>query len=182
MTTLGLSLAARPGSEVSGERGGRMDFEDVFAREQRRLFGIAFAIIRDPLEAEDAVQETGLQAWRGWSLVADPDRSGAWLTTICVRHCVRRRRLWLRSLRRGAGDHAELVAATDHLRYDGRYVDLDRAYLRLSRQQRAVITLHYQHGHPVAACAALMGCSTGAAATHLSRALAKLRKELGDER
>jgi RNA polymerase sigma-70 factor (ECF subfamily) len=162
--------------------GARDGFEEVFAREQRRLFGIAFAILRHPVEAEDAVQEVGLSAWRGWSRLNDPDRSGAWLTTICVRHCVRRRRLWLRSLWRDAGDQAEMLAASDHLHYDGRYVDLDHAYARLSRQQRAVITLHYQFGHPVAACAGLMGCSTGAAATHLSRALAKLRKEIGDER
>jgi RNA polymerase sigma-70 factor (ECF subfamily) len=168
--------AEEPPSERSGA-----SFESTFRREERRLFSIAFSILRDPLEAEEALQETSLQAWRSWNRLAQPDRAGAWLTTICVRQCLARKR-WLGARRwRTTSEHPQLVAATDHLRYDGRYIDLDRAYRTLSARQRAVITLHYQHGHAVPACAAVMGCSTGAAASHLSRALTKLRKELGDD-
>jgi RNA polymerase sigma factor (sigma-70 family) len=181
MTTAAISLAAPVAADQSLAQDAGADFESVFRREERRLFGIAFSILRDPLEAEEALQETSLQAWRSWSRLAQPDRAGAWLTTICVRHCVAHRRR-LRAMRwRNTPDHPQLIAATDHLRYDGRYVDLDRAYRTLSTRQRAVITLHYQHGHSVPACAAMMGCSTGAAASHLSRALTKLRKELGDD-
>lgn len=181
MTTAAVSLArpvtADPATQVAAG-----DFESTFRREERRLFGIAFSILRDPLEAEEALQETSLQAWRSWAGLAQPEKAGPWLTTICVRHCVARRR-WLGAMRaRTTADRdPHLAAATDHLCYDGRYVDLDRAYRTLSTRQRAVITLHYQHGHSVPATAAIMGCSTGAAASHLSRALAKLRKELGDD-
>jgi RNA polymerase sigma-70 factor (ECF subfamily) len=181
MTSAAVSLASPVTADRSRANDTGADFETVFRREERRLFGIAFSILRDPLEAEEALQETSLQAWRSWSGLAQPDRASAWLTTICVRHCVAHRR-WLGVMRwRNIPDHPQLIAATDHLHYDGRYVDLDRAYRSLSPRQRAVITLHYQHGHSVPACAALMGCSTGAAASHLSRALAKLRKELADD-
>jgi DNA-directed RNA polymerase specialized sigma24 family protein len=44
-----------------------------------------------------------------------------------------------------------------------------------------VVALHYGHGYTVAESAELMGCSAGAAASHLSRALARLRKELTDD-
>ncbi|MBJ7593327.1 MAG: sigma-70 family RNA polymerase sigma factor [Candidatus Dormibacteraeota bacterium] len=181
MTTAALSLAAPVMADQSLGGDAGADFESIFRREERRLFGIAFSILRDPLEAEEALQETSLRAWRSWGRLAQPDRAGAWLTTICVRHCVSQRRS-LRVMRwRNTPDNPRLAAATDHLRYDGRYVDLDRAYGTLSTRQRAVITLHYQHGHSVAACAAIMGCSTGTATSHLSRALSKLRKELGDD-
>ncbi len=57
-------------------------------------------------------------------------------------------------------------------------LDLDRCYRRLSRQQRAVVTLHYQYGYTIDECATLIGCQPGTARSHLARALASLRKEL----
>jgi RNA polymerase sigma factor (sigma-70 family) len=59
--------------------------------------------------------------------------------------------------------------------------DLDRVFRRLSPKQRAVIALHYQHGFNLDECAALMGARPGTARSHLARALATMRKELGDE-
>ena len=180
MTIAAVSLAGPVPGDAALPRSIATGFEEAFRGEERRLFGIAFSILRDPLEAEEALQETSVQAWRSWGQLADPARTGAWLTTICVRSCLARRRRLARVRRRSAVAHPELVAATDHLLYDGRYIDLDRAYRALSTRQRAVITLHYQHGHPLPACAAIMGCSPGSAASHLSRALTKLRRELGD--
>ena len=180
MTTAAVSRAAPMAADHPATQDQVADFEATFRREERRLFSIAFSILRNPLEAEEAMQDTSLQAWRSWNRLEQPEKAGAWLTTICVRQCMARRR-WLNALRwRTSSDHGELMAASDHLHYDGRYVDLDRAYRTLSTRQRAVITLHYQHGHSLPACASMMGCSTGAATSHLSRALAKLRKELGD--
>jgi len=57
-------------------------------------------------------------------------------------------------------------------------LDLDRGYRRLTRQQRAVVTLHYEYGYTLDECAALIGCQPGTARSHLARALASLRKEL----
>lgn len=181
MTIAARLLATAPALDVEPAPHSTAEFESTFRREERRLFGIAFSILGDPLEAEDALQETCLLAWRSWNRLAQPDRAAAWLTTICVRHCIRRRRLLSRTRWRTVAEHPELAAAADHLRYDGHYIDLDRAYRTLSPRQRAVVTLHYQHGHPVPACAAIIGCSTGAASSHLARALTKLRKELADD-
>lgn len=157
------------------------EFEVLFQGEQRRLFGVAFSILRDPSEAEDALQDVAAQAWKNWGSRSTPERTRAWLTTICVRHCVRQRSRVMRRLFMSDAERGELAAATDYLRYDGRYIDLDRAYSSLSRRQRAVLTLHYQFGYSLSECAALMGCSLGTAGSHLARALAKLRQELGND-
>ena len=53
--------------DTSGSRA----FEAAFEAEQRRLFSIAFSILRDPAEAQDAVQETGLLGWRRWRSLHD---------------------------------------------------------------------------------------------------------------
>jgi RNA polymerase sigma factor (sigma-70 family) len=77
----------------------------------------------------------------------------------------------------GSGEPTD---ADQHLQADGRYIDLHSAFRRLSPQQRAVVSLHYMCGYTLTECAVLMGCSAGAVASHLSRALSKLRKELQD--
>ena len=156
----------------------RVALERLVATQQRRLFHIALAIVRDAGEAEDAVQESFLVAWRRWDAVCDEEKREAWLTTICIRHCLRRRRTLLRWTLGSAGDTA---VAAEHVRFQGRLLDLDRAQAKLSPQQRAVLVLSYHHGYSADQCAALMGLSGGTVRSHLARALASLRKEMSDE-
>ncbi|MGA7988889.1 MAG: sigma-70 family RNA polymerase sigma factor [Candidatus Dormiibacterota bacterium] len=153
------------------------EFEELIAAEGGRLFAVAFSILGDPGYAEDAVQETASAAWRGWSTRTDSEHTRAWLTAICVHQALRRRR-WLGRSLAALSRKAARTQVDMHLGADGRYVDLHRAFSRLSRQQKAVVSLHYMSGFTLTECADLMGCSAGAAASHLSRALAKLRKEL----
>jgi RNA polymerase sigma-70 factor (ECF subfamily) len=156
-------------------------FEMVLERERGRLFAIAFTILRDPTEAEDVVQDAAAAAWRGWESRTEPAQTSAWLTTICVRKSLRHRSRLFRGLLLDSALREELARADHALHSDGRYLDLHRAHGQLSKQQRAVVSLHYQYGYTLADCARLMGCSTGAVSSHLSRALARLRKELTDE-
>ena len=148
-------------------------FEAAVHAESGRLFAIAYSILRDPQEAQDAVQETMELAWRSWAMLRDPSKRSAWLRQICVRRAIRTRRrllprVWL----------ADTVAGPPPEEPD---LDLDRCYRRLSRQQRAVVTLHYQYGYSLDECAALIGCQPGTVRSHLARALASFRKELSYE-
>jgi RNA polymerase sigma-70 factor, ECF subfamily len=155
-------------------------FDAVVVQDARRLYSLALSILRDPGEAEDAVQETQLKAWRSWGSVSRMDRPDAWLTRVCVNHCISRRR-HLRS--RGwpplALDDEASPAGGPEVGAD--LVDVDRAYRRLSLRQRAAITLNYRHGYSVEECAAFMRCRPGTVRTHVARGLAALRKELGDD-
>jgi RNA polymerase sigma-70 factor (ECF subfamily) len=155
----------------------RAALERLVGAQQRRLFHIALAILRDPGEAEDAVQESFLIAWRRWDAVRDEDKRASWLTTLCVRHCLRRRR-GLRRWTLGAADVS--VPAAEHPRFEGRLLDLDRAQAQLSPQQRAALVLSYHHGYSADQCAELMGLSPGTVRSHLARALATLRSEMTD--
>lgn len=145
-------------------------FEAAVHAESGRLFAVAYSILRDAHEAEDAVQETMELAWLSWEDLRDPSKRSAWLRQICVRRAIRSRRLLLPRLWL-----ADTVAGPTPAEPD---LDLDRCYRRLSRQQRAVVTLHYQYGYSIDECAALIGCQPGTARSHLARALASLRKEL----
>lgn len=157
---------------VSDDAEVRDSFEAVIHREAPRLWRLAFVILRDAGDAEDAVQETAIKAWRHW----DPGRENTqpWLTRICVNQCLDSRR----SLRRRG--HAQLTDLAMTPTAGPSDPDLARAYEGLSARQRAVIALHYQYGHTLDECARLMGCRPGTARSHLARALATLRSELDD--
>jgi RNA polymerase sigma-70 factor (ECF subfamily) len=155
----------------------REALEHLVEAQQRRLFLIALSIVRDPAEAEDAVQESFLLAWRKWDALRDETKRQQWLTTICVRHCLRRRRGLLRWR---LADPDTTTAAAEHVRFEGRLVDLDRAQATLSRQQRAALVLSYQYGYSADQSAELMGLAPGTVRSHLARALATLRKEMSD--
>lgn len=57
-------------------------FELLMRRYNRRLFRIARSILRDPLEAEDAVQETYLRAYAGLGAFKGPLGFSAWICRI----------------------------------------------------------------------------------------------------
>ena len=67
------------------------DVDAILALETPRLFAIAVAILRDVAEAEDAVQETLMAAWKRWDTIRDPVARPRWLTRICVRQSIRAR-------------------------------------------------------------------------------------------
>jgi RNA polymerase sigma factor (sigma-70 family) len=155
------------------------EYQAVLSREGRKLYALALSVLGDRAEAEDALQETMERAWRSWDQLRQPERRGSWLATICVRRSLalrHRLRLRRRDAAVDAPDTPELAAVV----VPGGDIDLTRALRTLSRQQRAVVALHYIYGYTLDDCAPVMGCSPGSVRTHLSRALATLRERLGD--
>lgn len=167
MSLLDVVMAThRPAGEVS-------TFEQAVNAHSRPLFSLAFTILGDRQEAEDAVQDTMELAWKSWNTLRDPERRSSWLKQICLHRCLRVRRGFL-------GIMVLTERDPDPRPMHGRDPDLDRVFRRLSPHQRAVLTLHYHHGYALDECAALLGCRPGTARSHLARALTVLRKELSE--
>jgi RNA polymerase sigma factor (sigma-70 family) len=150
-------------------------FEASLQGEAPVLFSLAVAILRDPQEAEDAVQDTLEIAWRSRGALREGPREGAWLRQICIRRCLRVKHRLLKRLFLAERPAPEARA------FDPVDSDLDRACRSLSLQQRAVIALHYHYGYSLDECASLMNCRPGTARSHLARALTALRKQLGGD-
>ena len=177
----GVATLVAPRSEgVTLDQG----FETVALSQARRLYGLAFSILGDSAEAEDAVQESLVLAWRSWDQVRDAAARSAWLTRICVNHCIRRRGLLSRLPWPSGGRDEVVPEAFEAARWaaaaanDPRAARIGEAFDRLSVRQRAVLTLHYHHGYSLDECAALMRCRPGTVRSHLARGLASLREEL----
>jgi len=175
------ALARREGSDIVAVG----DFDAVAMGQARRLYGLAFSILRDAGEAEDAVQETMVRAWRHWDSLRDDAARTSWLTRICVNHCLRRRSLMARlPWPSGAREDVLPTGAPRAVPSpsDPRRAHLATAFKRLTVRQRAVLSLHYHYGYSLDESAALIGCRPGTARSHLARGLATLREELDDVR
>src|SRR5229473_614322 len=69
-------------------QGDREAFEMIIRTQSRALFAIAYGILQNREEAEDAVQDALVKAWKSRWRVRDPEKFPAWLCMI-ARHRAR---------------------------------------------------------------------------------------------
>jgi len=108
-----------------------------------RCMAIACRILRDTDQAQDAVQAALITAWRELRTLRDPERFEPWLHRILTNECyaeARRRKRWSASIRLLPVDGP--LAAGDILTVDDRD-QLERAFRRLTLEQRAVLVFHH---------------------------------------
>jgi RNA polymerase sigma-70 factor (ECF subfamily) len=117
-------------------------------------------------------------AWRQLPRLREPDRFEAWIHRILVRACYdesQRRRSW-RTLVTvlpldgpARADESSAIADRD---------ELERAFRRLSVEQRAVFVLHHYLGLPLVEVAETLGIPAGTARSRLHYATLGLRAAL----
>lgn len=151
-------------------------FSTLAAGAVDRLHRTAWLILRSDADAADAVQESLLAAWLHIAVVRDPDRFDAWLNRLLVHACYR---LGKRTTRhevseipmavpdtRGSRDIQESLATRDQL---------ERAFRRLTPEQRAVLVVHHFLGLPDAEAARVLEIAVGTFKSRLHRATVAMR-------
>jgi RNA polymerase sigma-70 factor, ECF subfamily len=159
---------------VSAQEGDRDAFAALAASKVDRLYAIAFGVLRDSDRAADATQQALLNAWRQLPSLRDPGRLDAWLYRLVVSAAygeARNRRAWNSSIRviraePGTPDSASSLADRD---------ELERAFRRLSPEQRAVAVMHYYLGLDLVEIAETLAIPAGTARSRLHYALKGLR-------
>jgi RNA polymerase sigma-70 factor (ECF subfamily) len=143
-----------------------------------RMYAIATRILRDTHLAEDALQSSLITAWRELPRLRDPDRFEAWVRRLLVHACyaeARRRKAWAGNVRvlpvDGPTDRDEIVTVADR---DA----LDRAFRRLTVEQRAVVVLHHHVGLSLVEVAETLGVPAGTARSRLHYAIRLLRSAI----
>src|SRR5690349_25055870 len=145
------------------------------------MYAIATRILRDADLAEDALQGALLAAWRSLPSLRDPARFEAWLRRLVVHACyaeARRRRSWTSQIRVLPVDGP--VGPDGVLSVVERDA-LDRAFRRLSIEQRAVFVLHHHLGLSMVEIADSLGVPPGTARSRLHYATKALRSVLEAE-
>jgi RNA polymerase sigma-70 factor, ECF subfamily len=143
-----------------------------------RAHRLAYGLLRDRGEAEDAVQEAIFKAWRAFGRLRPDSAVEAWFLTIVSNQCRQQRRnRWWAVLKR-----AEMpgLASRDHATSSDDSADLRRALARLPHDQRLVLVLRYYLDLPLEEVGRVLGISEKAAKARVHRALARLRPEVGE--
>jgi len=153
-------------------------FASLVADAYGRLHRTARLILRREDLASDAVHEALTSAWLHIRVVRDPDRFDAWLNRLLVRACYQE----LRRARRGLIEiHAgkiEPAGVDDSTASVADRDQLERGFLRLSAQHRAVLAVHHYLGLPDAEAATVLDVPIGTYKSRLNRAHLSLRAAL----
>jgi len=158
--------------------GDRDAFATLVAMTSDRMYALAARILRDNVLAEDALQGALLTVWRQLPTLRDPDRFEAWVRRLLVHACyaeARRRRSWAANVRVLPVDGP--AAPDGYLSSDDRD-QLDRAFRRLTIEQRAVFVLHHHVGLQLTEIADTLGIPAGTARSRLHYAIEALRYAL----
>jgi RNA polymerase sigma-70 factor (ECF subfamily) len=166
---------------LAAQAGDAAAFEGLVRRHQRRAYAVARAVVLSHDDAEDAVQEGFLHAFRALSRFRPEQAFGAWLHRIVANAALdiaRRRKV------RDADQLPESLASPhrDPAESEELRTRLASALDTLGPRQRSVIVLHDVEGYKHAEIGAILGIPEGTARSDLHHARTHLRRLLGDLR
>jgi RNA polymerase sigma-70 factor (ECF subfamily) len=160
----GLLGAARDGDQSA--------FDSLVGPLIEPAFKLAVVMLRDPDEAQDAVQEATVKAWRGLRGLHHEEAVRHWFFAIVANQCrsMRRGRWWsvlrlaaLPPSRQGVGEREEL------------HLDLGRELSKLPVTDRTAIFLFFYLDLPLGEVARVLRISPQAAKSRVHRAVLRLR-------
>jgi RNA polymerase sigma-70 factor (ECF subfamily) len=178
---------------VAAEDIAAQEFDGVVATHRPQIFRFLLASTRDVDLAETLTQDCFLKAHRNWSTFRGESSALTWLMRIAINlqkdHWRNRRLQFWRHTRTNSVD---LDDASDWLPSGERTVEqrllakeqvaqVWRSVENLSDRQRTVFLLRYVDELELKEIAQLTGMGEGTVKAHLSRALARVRKEMGRE-
>ncbi|MBX7119017.1 MAG: sigma-70 family RNA polymerase sigma factor [Gemmatimonadaceae bacterium] len=178
-------VTERPADErdlvLAAQRGEREAFSELVRRHQRRAYVVARAIVINHEDAEDAVQEAFLHAYKAIDRFLPDQAFGAWLHRIVANAALdvtRRRKV------RDADELPETVASPfrDPAESSELRTRLKDALETLPPRQRAVIVLHDVEGFKHAEIGRMLDIPEGTARSDLHYARSQLRRVLGEVR
>jgi RNA polymerase sigma-70 factor, ECF subfamily len=151
------------------------DFDALIGPHLDAAYRTALAILGNPDEAHDAVQESAFKAWRKLSQLQEGRPARPWFLTIVANQCrsERRTRWWsvirLPEVDTGGSRQAEGGAQS---------IDIDRELAKLPRKDRLALFLYFYLDLPLDEVGTVLGVSAGGAKTRVYRAARKLRPGL----
>ena len=157
-------------------------FDALIDQYSREIFAYLWRMMRDPQDAEDALQETCLRAFRGFPRLRDDSNLRAWLykiaTNTAYTHLKKRARHASRTI-----DLVEFtpVAASDNLKQRDLLEAVLQTVEQLPHKQQAALMLRNYQGFSYAEIAETLDCSPDSARANVYQALKKLRSKFAED-
>lgn len=186
--------ALEPMTTATAQELAAEEFSRVAAAHRPQIFRFLLASTRDPDLAETLTQECLLKAHRNWNGFRGESSAVTWLMRIAINlqkdHWRNRRLQFWRSTRQNSVDLDEASewlpsgasSPEQQLLARERVQAVWRSVEGLSGRQRSIFLLRYVEEMDIAEIAAAMELSEGTIKAHLSRAVNRVRAELGGVR
>lgn len=153
-------------------------WESLVGIHQEAVFRLAYLLLGDPDEAEDAAQESFLRAWRHLRSFDAARPLRPWLLSITANLARNRRRSagrYFAALVRAFRDEPAAERLEDQSAQKFQAGELWKAVQKLSLLDQQIVYLRYFLDLPVAETAQILQVAEGTVKSRLSRALEKLR-------
>jgi len=155
-------------------------FEELVRRNQATIFRIALRMLGDRRDAEDASQETFLQAWRALPRFRSQSAFSTWLYRIVTNRCLNLRRARRPSQALLWDQESEDPGPEEAAEARNQLLALREAILELTPEQRAVFVLRHLEGCAYEEIVEILGISLAAVKSRLHRARLELATVLGE--
>jgi RNA polymerase sigma factor (sigma-70 family) len=166
------SIGRAVGQTVGTARQPAEATRDLYERYGRQIFAYCVVQLRNREDAEDAVQTTFLNAFRGLESGIVPELESAWLYKIAQNVCLTRRRSWSRRRSVESPENFDTVQELigSPMRDTDDFSELTDALRTLPEQQRRAILLREWQGLTYKEIATEMQLSQAAVETLIFRA------------
>jgi RNA polymerase sigma-70 factor (ECF subfamily) len=151
---------------------------------RRRVFGLAYSILRDGAAAEDVAQEVFMKVWQAFDSFDGRARLSTWIYAITRNTAIGALRKRSRLVSMSEPDVAAVVDAMEARETTGEGGDpqLWRLVDSLPDKQRQAVVLFYQDDRSIEEIADMLGMPVNTVKTHLHRARARLATQLDADR
>jgi RNA polymerase sigma-70 factor (ECF subfamily) len=150
-------------------------FTDAVERYQDMVYRVAFHVLANSYDADDAVQEVFLKLYTHQKPMDGEEHLRRWLLRVTVNHC----RDVLRSpWRKRRAPMEDIPEPSVPLQPEQKL--LYETVMALPERYRVVLVLFYYEELSVREIGELLGLNPSAVTTRLSRARAKLKEQLGE--
>ena len=185
---------AKPMDTEAAEELAAQEFAQIVATHRPHIYRFLLASTRDPDLTETLTQDCFLKAHRNWSSFRGESTALTWLMRIAINlekdHWRNRRLQFWRQTRTNSVDLDEASewlpsgerTAEQQLLAREQVKKVWKAVEGLSKRQRTVFLLRFVEEQDLSQIAAATGLSEGTVKAHLSRALARVRAEVGGSR
>ncbi|MCD8074779.1 MAG: sigma-70 family RNA polymerase sigma factor [Lachnospiraceae bacterium] len=136
------------------------------------LYHVAKTLLREDADCADAIQEAIVSAFTKLHTLRRDEYAKTWLTRILINECYD----ILRNQKRLVSIEEQVVPEQEETGSD--YSDLYEALETLPEEMRICVTLFYMEGYSIREIASILEVKENTVKSRLSRAKAKLRREL----
>lgn len=147
-------------------------FIEQIEKYKKQMYVVAYSILKNPMDAEDVVQEALLTSYERLHTLQDEEKFKPWLMRILVNQA----KMYIRKNSRIVyiGNEEEIDQVTPKNNYE----EIWDVVLSLNSKLSLVVILYYSQGYSVKEISKIAGIPAGTVKSRLSKARELLRKEL----